>query len=675
LLILEPQQPSLPCSAWHHDPVQLLNVTLYHRDGRQREVEFRPGRVNVVTGGSRTGKSALLDIVDFCLGRDDVHLPPGVIADTVDWVGTLWELAGGSRMYLARPVVKPGRLGTSQAMISFGGPELGSPPKSDLTINTDSARLREQVGLRIGIGDAKLAPPEGSMRSPYTVGLGQASIFLFQQQHEIASKALLFHRQGEEGMAGSIRDSLPFFLGAVPGNQAEKVAQLRLARRDLRRVEIELDAANHEAQTVEVRLQSLLAEAHAVGLTEVEVAPSAAVALEILSRIRFARRAEIVPSADVSAQDRRRELESEGFLLRQELGRALDERALLLDSTTSEGGYDSAITQQMSRLQSLYLIPHESDPHGGSVCPVCLQTLKGDDPTPEALTQRLSDLSSELKDLAAAQPGRQKALRELGNRATELRERLVAVDAAIATLRSADKTEVGTNDADRQQFVRGRIDATLSRTAATDDGQRMRLAQRLLAAQQRVEALESEVDDNSTREKLTSLLVALGRDMTSIAQSLELEHSSENVRLDVAKLTVVTDTASGPEPLTSLGSGENWVGYHLAAHLALHKFFVNQGRPVPRLLMLDQPTQVYYESKSPAEADAIRKSGRPADSDHENVARMFKLFVEVAASVAPGLQIIVSDHADLPEPWFQDLIEHSWRHGAGLIPSDWFDSL
>jgi hypothetical protein len=42
-----------------------------------------------------------------------------------------------------------------------------------------------------------------------------------------------------------------------------------------------------------------------------------------------------------------------------------------------------------------------------------------------------------------------------------------------------------------------------------------------------------------------------------------------------------------------IGSGENWVGYHPAAHLALHKFFTRHDRPVPRVLMLDQPTQVF----------------------------------------------------------------------------------
>jgi Protein of unknown function (DUF3732) len=75
---------------------------------------------------------------------------------------------------------------------------------------------------------------------------------------------------------------------------------------------------------------------------------------------------------------------------------------------------------------------------------------------------------------------------------------------------------------------------------------------------------------------------------------LQLEHSAEDVRLDLAKLTVVADTPTGPAPLSRIGSAKNWVGYHLSTHLALHRFLALQDRPVPRFLMLDQPTQAHY---------------------------------------------------------------------------------
>jgi hypothetical protein len=52
--------------------VQLLSVILYNAQGAIRRVDFRPGRLNIVTGESRTGKGALLTIVDYCLGRKSI---------------------------------------------------------------------------------------------------------------------------------------------------------------------------------------------------------------------------------------------------------------------------------------------------------------------------------------------------------------------------------------------------------------------------------------------------------------------------------------------------------------------------------------------------------------------------------------------------------------------------
>jgi hypothetical protein len=156
--------------------------------------------------------------------------------------------------------------------------------------------------------------------------------------------------------------------------------------------------------------------------------------------------------------------------------------------------------------------------------------------------------------------------------------------------------------------------------------------------------------------------------MTTWADRLQLEHRGGSVRLDLNRLTVVTDTEQGPAPLFRIGSGENWIGYHLVTHLALHRYFVRQDRPVPRLLMLDQPTQVWYRS------EMDQNTGMPGqDADREAVSRLFRLIYDVVAELAPHMQMIVCDHANLPEDWFQDSVEHNWRGGEKLIPQEWIN--
>jgi len=643
--------------------MQLLNITLYHVDGRRRTVDFNPGELNIVTGESRTGKSALLLIVDFCLGNDKAKVPVGPIKDSVAWFGTLWQLDSGARLFLGRPAHRPRVKESSRAMIEIGGAGLEAPRFEDLVENTDSASLRAQVGKRIGIPEQKIEPGSRSGRTPFTISLGHAALLNFQGQDEIASRSLLFHRQGEDGISQAIRDTLPFFLGAAQSDQATLRAQLRDANRELRRADADLISAENAARLLDVSLQALLEEASAAGLTDVSKTADARETITILSRIRHADTKVKSKASDVRGQDGRRELETRQQLLRSELETVLANRGLLLDGRDGENDYDKSLGLQAGRLASLELLRAQSSGAHGT-CPLCNRELGEPDPTVELLSGRLQALREELVDHQAEQPLRREALQKLDEEASELRAALQAVDRALESLQSIQKSSGSLNDAENQEFIRGRIDATLSKTPFADDTTLANLRSARLLAQSRVEALETELSGDDSQQQLISRLIAISRDMSTYAKRLGLEHSELGVRLDLSALTVIADSESGPTELSGIGSAANWIGYHLVAHLALHRFFVRQNRPVPRLLMIDQPSQAYYSSP-----DRIR-TGQPADTDREAVGAMFKLMKEVAAELAPEMQIIVIDHANLDEPWFAESVRHNWR-GEKLIPIDW----
>ncbi|NKT14072.1 DUF3732 domain-containing protein [Rhodococcus hoagii] len=277
----------------------------------------------------------------------------------------------------------------------------------------------------------------------------------------------------------------------------------------------------------------------------------------------------------------------------------------------------------------------------------------------------MEDLRTQVGSLTGARPAQRRALARLDFEASRLRQELRTAQTALQDLERGLRIEEETSSNSRD-FTRGRIDAILSRAAVVDETSLELLRQQLDRTQAAIDALEGELDDDNSREQLTSRLVAVGRDIKKYADQLGLEHSEDDVRLDLARLTVVADTESGPTPLTRIGSAKNWVGYHLATHLALHRYFTRQERPVPRFLMLDQPTQAHY----PSEKD--NESGLPPeDADRLAVRRMFELMRDVVAELSPQLQIIVCDHADLPELWFQQAVRERWRYGAKLIPAEW----
>ena len=118
--------------------------------------------------------------------------------------------------------------------------------------------------------------------------------------------------------------------------------------------------------------------------------------------------------------------------------------------------------------------------------------------------------------------------------------------------------------------------------------------------------------------------------------------------------------------MSRMGSGQNHLGCHVIAHLAhlahlaLHDWFVRHDRPVPGILILDQPSQVYF----PEDQAVDRSIEDLEDTDRSAVIRLFELLRDVAAELAPGLQIIVTEHADIEQDWYQDAVVERWRGGG-----------
>jgi hypothetical protein len=155
--------------------------------------------------------------------------------------------------------------------------------------------------------------------------------------------------------------------------------------------------------------------------------------------------------------------------------------------------------------------------------------------------------------------------------------------------------------------------------------------------------------------------------MTSWSKNLDLEHQEAPIRFDIKKLTIFADTPTKSIPLTQMGSGANWVAYHLLIHFALHKHFVKAERPVPRFLILDQPSQAYY----PPDKDKELKGKLATSSDEKAVKQMYDFIINATKELAPHFQVIITDHAKLNYDDFTNCITEEWRNGKKLIPEDW----
>ncbi len=642
--------------------VQVLDIILYSFDGKRRQISLRPGQLNVITGGSRTGKSALTEIIDYCFGSDECRIPEGIIRQTVEWTAVRLQLQEGQAL-VARRLPEPGNRSSSTYYYNVQQ-ELPIPDYADLAQTTNKPTLESLLSQHLGITENIHQPPAGQTRRPLELNFRHALIFSMQQQDEVISKRHLFHKQSDSFVRQAIKDSLPYFLGAVRSDHVKKLSELRQLRRDLRSLERRL--AEYEAIRGQgtSRAQALLSEAQDIGLFQANTLPTN---LEnAIEALRVIRSQPVEPEKELTREDNAFErLQQERSEMMEELRRAKDQLTTAEALAADRQSYSREASEQVYRLRSVELF--DSSDAGSHTCPLCESPIPDHTlPALEDLQQSLQTFNQQVRTVEERSPQMDRVIRRLHERMDDVQQRLRQNREKMEAVQASNRRLQEIRDrASRRALIVGRISLYLESLPHLDDTSE--LNRQIQDHKDRIATLEEEVSDEAVQERLDSIISNLSRDMSRWAEELSLEHSDYPLRLDSRGPTVIADAPSGPIPMGNMGSGENWVGYHLIAHLALHKWFVSHQCPVPRFLFVDQPSQVYF----PADKDVDGSMEGIEDEDRQAVAKMYQLALKVVQQLEPKFQVIMTDHADIAEPWFQDCVVERWRGGNALIPSDW----
>ncbi|OJU20906.1 MAG: hypothetical protein BGN89_03615 [Alphaproteobacteria bacterium 64-6] len=640
--------------------LQLRCVSVYSHEGERRDVEFKLGALNIVTGASKTGKSALLDIVDYCWGRDECTIPEGEIRKSVSWFALHID-NNGERILLARE--NPGPAGRASDKIFFTrGVEEMPADASGFYKNVTSDGLKAQLSAVLGISENIHIPQEGSTRLPLEASSRHAILFCLQAQDEIANRRFLFHRQGEQFMPAAIRDGLPYFLGAVDERHVLTLKRYQDARARLRKMERELAESRALSDQSSSTVQSLLSEARRAGLL-----PSDAAAADTESAVGLLRQAAAPRPLNVTAIDDPGNdldrLENTRRELRDQLQDVREEIAEVQRIGREASEFESEVREQDARLASIGLLTASGV---SDVCPFCESHLEVPVPSVTEMRESLTGLEFQLALVRRDAPRLQERLAALETRRADTEDQLRNAQRQIAErIQENERLRIQQNDLAEQARVAGRIAYYLENVRTTAVGSSLQRAIETLLAE--IAELEKALDDDELQQRLDTALNLVNLDLTKHARTLGLEHANNPLRLDRKALTVVADTVDGPITLAQMGSGENWVGYHVAAHLGLHTLFRQRNRPVPGFLMLDQPSQVHY----PPERDNEGKLDDLNDEDQAAVKRLFEVMWRYCSAPGADMQIIVADHVELLEQWFRDSISERWRDGIALVPAAW----
>lgn len=644
--------------------MQILDITIYNEDGNTRTLSFDIGKLNIITGDSKTGKTSIIDIVDYCLGSSDFNVSEGIVREFVWWYAVRFQLEQG-QILIARP--NPTKYSRSASDVCFlQGDNLKIPKFQDLRPNINVNILLKKLANIIGI-DEYVYKDENNSRPETPVTFKHSRYYCFQPQTDIDQRDFLFYTQKKETwIEQSMKDTLPYFLGAIPTENVFFERQLGDKKRNLNRLEREVKESQSIIDKTMGQVFELINEAKQVGLLpNNELALDREEGLKILQNLSEKDTIQDTPN-----------VENEILLeLQEKLNTLSKERSNISENIKNaeiyqkeNQNYENEAKLQELRLESINLFPKNKSVDD-SICPLCNSKLEIKTPTIEKIELSLLELQNNLKITKREQPKLKEFLESLQKQKSELNDKIKDIENSINSIYKEKEQALKLKDLNiRKGRVLGRISLYLeSKIEANDFSQ---TNQKISQLKEEIEDLQKLLSEEEKEERLESILDQLNVQMTSWAKELELEFKERTIKFDIKKLTLFIISPERKIKFNQTGSGENWVAYHLLIHFALHKYFVNHKRPVPNFLILDQLSQAYF----PPEKDLNGTGEIEQSEDDIAIKRLFHFIFNRTMELKGKFQTIVIDHAKLKEENFINAIKEEWRNGLKFVPVDWINN-
>lgn len=640
--------------------MQIKNIVLYNSVGEIRSVDFFPGKVNIISGESKSGKSALIEIVNYCLGSKDCRIAERTIKDKVSFFALNIVFDDEETLFIARQ--NPNCNNSRVPSGVFVKRNTDSFPKLiELSPNIDIKGLKTFLSRRIGISEYQ-HNPNLLTRPPLEANFKHSRYYCFQPQYLVADPYQLFYNQNQEFVPQSIKDTLPYFLGAINEKSLMLEGEMRQLKKQLNRLERERKELERVYSRGKTKVITLLNEAKELGILSQEVPETdLEKALDLLKEVNLWDGKKLESKEDSSEL---KKLVDKRVELKKKLEKISEKETAVLDYYQNSSGYSSEAKKQCARLESINIYNQDIE-YNTNICPLCNCVTSSSIPAVCEINTSLANIRNDLDLTSLEQPRVQKYIDKISDEQESLRSDLDAVEDNIAALYQQNR-EIKKHQNISLQIGRVLGKASLLLESVKYNDENSAINSQISNLTVKIAELEKLLDQNSEEDRLMSILNKINLQMSRWVEFLDVEYENDPIRFDIKKLTMIVDSTTKPVTLEEIGSGANWVSFHLLLLFALHKHFIQHKRPVPRFLFIDQPSQVYYPPEKNTNMVEV-------SSDDVAVRKMFDFIFNITEDLAPNLQVILTDHAFLNTKEFQENTIEVWREGKKLIPDEWGD--
>ncbi|WP_302772798.1 DUF3732 domain-containing protein [Anaerotignum lactatifermentans] len=634
-----------------------------------RRVKFEPDKINIITGASRTGKSTIIPIIDYCLGSGKCTIPVDTIRNACAWFGVLFSLEDEQLLLCRR---EPGNQMATGDMFILRNKEIVIP--ETIETNTTLAEVKNVLNELFSMSFLDLDPTSNNFSSHPSYRDFMA--FLFQPQNIVANADVLFYKADTTEHRQKLINIFPYALGAV-------TPKVLAARQELDKLKKQRDRLLHDIKTIKdvsegwkQEVAGWLAQAKDMGLTTAHFNEYLSFDDQVQQLESIVEKVEtdtqLVASNIKDSSAELVELRKEEQDIASQLFALQKRHTEMLQLRNSMGQYEESLQVQLQRLEiSAWL---KTLCKSDDICPFCNSSHSGVVEELDVLCQAIEEIEKSTGNMQHIPAAFERELQVVETEIEYCTEKLNAIRNRIRE-ESGRNTIIASKKYTLEGIAHflGRLEASIKTFQRV--GKNSDLENQLNALEDRIHELENIVHESEIGRKIDAATKYINQKIVKIIEKLDVEHPDNPVEFIIKDLTIKVKNASGRDDyLWEIGSASNWLAYHIGTILAFQQFFQTRGSvSIPNFVIFDQPSQVYFPHLS-HNTTSSEEDVHFADEDKLAVQKIFVAMDKYLQDTKNAVQIIVTEHAD--EDIWGDLpsshLVERWRgSNKKLIPSEW----
>lgn len=636
-----------------------------------RVIPFKEDFVNVISGDNARGKSTVISIIDYCLASSKCSIPIGLIRNFTRWFGIIVSY-GEEEILLAWE--EPGVEVVSNNMYIQRGKKIAIPEQ----IEEENSNYRDIINelnklaqlARFDLGDKGVSQP-ASIRDLISLN--------FQPQHLVANPYALFYKADTYQNREKLITIFPYILGILDDELLglkEELKDLKSREKALgRELEQRKDIANNWLSEV----KSYYAIAFEFGLIDGDLNDSSSWSpKDYIIRLRQALSRidkNVIPLIKVGAStkisQRLAELDEKEFQVAAQIQEKKEKLYLIQSIKTSNKDYGNDILVQNSRLEAVSWL--KSNINNKHHCPFCgskSTSAKEYVDNYYTLSNELSNLSRRVAD----------SHRVFNKEITTINSDLNKLEMQINEIRTEKQILSQENEEYQKQHqvlnsifrFGGKLEESLKNyDKISENGD---LEKELEKIKKRISEINKLLNQDVLDRKQKNILNQISASIKHYAKIFEAEYCDDDIQLNIENLTLKFVSGNREDFLWEIGSGHNFMSYHISTILAIHEYLLTLAdkNKVPTFIIFDQPSQVYFPE--------LKKEELTEDEAVLKVKRIFKVLSEFKNRTNSKVQTIIIEHAG-ENSWSEysenvKLIRnwHGDSDDNALIPKQWIDA-